>query len=215
MEHFFEQEVERDIPHWELIQNNARVWNMIFLYFSPVHRQDGEVGKKTGDWLERRLCFVVVLDEFRLRSCCIQSCFKRELDEMNFRCVTSRVSKSDQRAIGYIRCNKIMKWLDALNRSISGYVLFKECHFLSSQRGPHDTHTESAQECWRLSPCPIGCTGANHEFADGANDRSACSLQLFPSPEAAPARVSTSAQKVKSSLWISPIRSPLSRIYRL
>ena len=46
-------------------------------------------------------------------------CFKKKLDEMNFKCVTSLVSKSYQPESGHIRCTKNITCLDALDRSIS------------------------------------------------------------------------------------------------
>ena len=54
-----------------------------------------------------------------LRSCCIPSCVNRDLYEMNFRCVTSLVSKSRQPAIGHIRCNNNMIfWMLQADQSV-------------------------------------------------------------------------------------------------
>ena len=133
-----------------------------------------------------------------LRSCCIPSCFNRDLHEMNFRCVTSLGSKSHQPASGRIRCNKNMIFLDAPNRSISYCFLSKECHFLSSQNGPRTKSEINWDECWGFSVCPIYdalVCNMNLRMVPRTEVPAACSC-LHPR-KAAPARVNISVQNVK------------------
>ena len=109
-------------------------------------------------------------------------CFKKELDEMNFRCVTSFVSKSYQPASARIRCNKNF-FPDAPNRSISYYFLFKECHFLSSQGARTQRMKSIGTSASVFHLVQYQGTGVKHEFAGGANDKRACSLHLPPGSE--------------------------------
>ena len=101
---------------------------------------------------------------------------------MNFRCVTSFVSKSYQPASARIRCNKNF-FPDAPNRSISYCFLFKECHFLSSQGARTQRMKSIGTSASVFHLVQYQGTGVKHEFAGGTNDRRACSLHLPPGSE--------------------------------
>ena len=126
-------------------------------------------------------------------------CFQRELDEMNFRCVWRHLSPSPiNQQVGTSDATRIWKAWDAPSKSISYCFLFKECHFLSSQRGP--AHKEwnqlgRALVFFTLSNIKELVWNMNLRVVPMTDVPAACTcLQVR---KAAPARANMSVQKVK------------------
>ena len=218
MEHFFEREVERDIPHWDLIQNNARVWNLNFLYFSPVHRQDGEVGKKNRGlaWETAFFCSGAgrISAEVLLHSIMFQEGIGwDEFQVCDVACLQIRSTSNwahqmqqEYEMIG--RFEQINLWLRPVQRM----------SFFSSQRGAH------TQSLHRVKS--TGTSAGGFHFVQYDALVSICGwcqwqkcLQLAAASILGRSRKQHLPEQAqvhkRSSLWISSIRSPLSRIHRL